>query len=142
MSLIKWSPMFFEPFDGMDKMLEEMGRLSPRGPGGIVPPVDMYETAEAVVVETPMPGVDPNKIEISIENNTLSIKAESERKTEVDDKNYYRKEVRYGTVFRQVVLPGSVQDTGAQAAYTNGILKITLPKAEEKKSIKVEVTKN
>ena len=134
--------MFFEPFDGMDKLLEEMGQLSPRGSGGIVPPVDMYETAEAVVVETPMPGVDPNKIEISIENNTLSIKAESERKTEVDDKNYYRKEVRYGTVFRQVVLPGSVQDTGAQAAYNNGILKITLPKAEAKKSIKVEVTKN
>lgn len=142
MSLIKWSPFFFEPFDGMDKMMEEMGRLSPRASGGIVPPVDMYETEEAVVVETSMPGVDPNKIEISIENNTLSIKAESERKTEVDDKNYYRKEVRYGTVFRQVVLPGNVQDKGAQAAYTNGILKITLPKAQEKKSIKVEVTKN
>lgn len=142
MSLIKWSPFFFEPFDGMDKMMEEMGRLSPRTAGGIVPPVDMYETAEAVVVETSMPGVDPNKIEISVENGMLSIKAESERKTEVDDKNYYRKEVRYGSVFRQVALPTNVQEKNAQAAYTNGILRISLPKTEEKKSIKIELTKN
>ena len=141
MSLIKWSPLLFEPFDGMDKMLEDMGRLAPRS-SGIVPPIDMYETTEAVIVETPMPGVDPNKIEISIENNILAIKAESERKTEVDDKNYYRKEVRYGTVFRQIALPASVQEQQTVAAYTDGILKITLPKAESKKSIKVEVTKN
>lgn len=124
----------------MDKMMEEMGRLAPRS-NGIVPPIDMYETADAVIVETPMPGVDPNKIEISIENNILAIKAESERKTEVDDKNYYRKEVRYGSVFRQIALPASVQEQSTQAAYTDGILRITLPKAEPKKSIKVEVTK-
>ena len=123
----------------MEKMLEDMGRLSAHPTGGIVPPVDVYETVEAVVVEVPMPGVDANKIEISIEHRTLTIKAESERKTEVDDKNYYRKEVRYGTVLRHVSLPHQVQEQGAQASYTNGILKIVLPKAASTKTMQINV---
>ena len=140
MSLIKWSP-FYEPFEGFDKMLEEMNALAPRGAGGIVPPVDVYETADAVVVETPVAGMDPNQIDVSIENGVLTIKGTSERKTEVDDKNYYRKEVRRGSVFRQVALPASVEEGKASASYENGILKITAPKAQAKKAIKIDVLK-
>ena len=141
MSLIKWSP-FYEPFEGFDKMLEEMNALAPRGAGGIVPPVDVYETADAVVIETPVAGMDPNQIEVSIENGVLTIKGTSERKTEVDDKNYYRKEVRRGSVFRQVALPASVEEGKASASYENGILKISAPKAQAKKAIKIDVQKN
>lgn len=141
MSLIKWSPFFFEPFEDMDKMFAGMPSGASRGSMSIVPPVDMYETADAVVVETPLVGVDPNQIEIAIDNNVLSIKGASERKTEVDDKNYYRKEVRYGSIFRQVALPTRVVEGKAEASFENGILKITVPKAEEKKAIKVEVKK-
>lgn len=140
MSLIKWSP-FYEPFEGFDKMLEEMNALAPRGAGGIVPPVDVYETADAVVVETPVAGMDPNQIDVSIENGVLTIKGTSERKTEVDDKNYYRKEVRRGSVFRQVALPASVEEGKASASYENGILKISAPKAQAKKAIKIDVLK-
>lgn len=142
MALIKWSPFFFEPFDSMDKMFDDMqSSMTTRGGTSIIPPVDMYETAEAVVVEMPMPGVDPDKLEISIDNGVLSIRGTSERQTEVDDKNYYRKEVRTGSIFRQVALPARVQENQAQAGFENGILKITLPKAEERKAIKVEVKK-
>jgi len=142
MSLIRWSP-FFEPFDSMEKMMDEMNVLVPRmsQQGNIVPPVDIYETDKNVVVETPMPGIDPSKIEISIENSVLSIKANSERKTEVDEKNYYRKEVRQGSMFRQVALPARVEEKAAEASFENGILKIALPKKEEQKMIKVEVKK-
>lgn len=140
MSLIKWSPLFYEPFEDVDKMFERMGAMTPRLPSSIMPPVDMYETDASVVVETPLAGVDPNKIEISIDNGILSIKGASERKTEVDDKNYYRKEVRYGTIYRQVPLPTRVVDGKAEASFENGILKIVVPKAEEKKAIKVNVT--
>jgi HSP20 family protein len=142
MSLIRWSP-FFEPFDSMEKMMDEMNVLVPRmsQQGNIVPPVDIYETDKNVVVETPMPGIDPSKIEISIENGVLSIKANSERKTEVDEKNYYRKEVRQGSMFRQVALPARVEEKSAEASFENGILKIALPKKEEQKMIKVEVKK-
>lgn len=138
MSLIRWSP-FFEPFEGMDKMLEDMQAMTNRSPNGIVPPVDMYETKDAVVVETPVAGIDPKHLEISIDNGMLSIKGTSERKTEVDDKNYYRKEVRHGTIYRQVALPSAVNESKTEANYENGVLKIRMPKASPKKAIKVTV---
>ncbi len=151
MALIKWSPFFSskggfaygdEPFESMDKFLEEFQSMNPHSLSSIVPPVDMYETKDAVVVETPMAGVDPDKIEIAIDNGILSIKGATERKTEVDEKNYYRKEVRHGSLFRQVALPTRVIGDKAQAAFENGILKITVPKAlEEPSPIKITVTK-
>lgn len=126
----------------MDKVFDDMqSAMTTRSGGNIIPPVDMYETAEAVVVETPMPGVNPDELEIAIDNGVLTIKGTTERKTEVDDKNYYRKEVRTGSIFRQVALPARVQEGEAQASFENGILKILLPKAEERKAIKVEVKK-
>lgn len=140
MALIKWSP-FFEPFEGMDKMLEDMQSMANRGATGIVPPIDMYETKDAVVVETPMAGIDPSKIEISVDGGLLTIKGSTERKTEVDEKNYYRKEIRSGSVFRQVALPAAVMESKAEAAYEDGILKINLPKAEPKQAIKIDVKK-
>lgn len=140
MSLIKWSP-FFEPFEGMDKMLDEMRAMQTSSQSvGIIPPVDMYETEKAVVVETPVPGIDPGKIDVTVENGMLTIKGSTERKTEVDDKNYYRKEVRQGTIFRQVALPAHTDHQGAEASFENGVLKITLPKIEQKSSsIKINV---
>lgn len=126
----------------MNNVFDDMSSaMASRTSGSIIPPVDMYETTEAVVVETPMPGVDPDGLEIAINNGVLTIKGTSERKTEVDDKNYYRKEVRTGSIFRQVVLPARVEEGKAQASFENGVLKITLPKAEERKAIKVEVKK-
>lgn len=141
MSLIKWSP-FNDPFADFDEMFDGMHSMSVPTSRGIVPPVDMYETKEAVVVETPIPGVEPGKLEISIDNGILTIKGSSERKTEVDDKNYYRKEVRQGTVFRQIALPTAVDGQKAEASFDNGVLKINVPKlGEEKQSIKVTINK-
>ncbi len=123
----------FDSLDAMDQMMTG---------GGIVPPIDMYETDIAVVVETPLPGIDPENVEISIDGGVLSIKGTVERKTEVDDKNYYRKEVRYGTVFRQIALPTSVSESEAKAEYDEGVLKITLPKTDEKKkTIQIHINK-
>ena len=142
MSLIKWSPFapFFDQAD-MDKFFEDnQAPLAMRGAQSLVPPIDMYETDEAVVVETPMPGIDPKRLDISIENGILSIKGTSERKTEVDDKNYYRKEVRYGSVFRQIALPNRVEADKTEAVYEQGVLKLTMPKlANNGGAIKVQI---
>jgi HSP20 family protein len=69
----------------------------------------------------------------------LTIEGESEKKSEVEDKNYYRNEVRYGNFHRSVALPASVEADKAEASYENGILKITVSKKEEVKVKKVEV---
>lgn len=141
MPLIPWKP-FFDPFGDMDALMPSMRGLSvPEH--GLIPPIDMYQTKDAVVVETPLAGVDPEKVDVSVENGVLTIKGSMERKTEVDEKDYYRREVRSGSVFRRVALPAAVQEGEAEATFENGILKITVPKAqlEAPKTVKVQVKK-
>ncbi|PKM91778.1 hypothetical protein CVU82_01050 [Candidatus Falkowbacteria bacterium HGW-Falkowbacteria-1] len=143
MSLIKWSPFLSDNyFDEMDKMVGEFSPSS-RSISGFVPAVDMYEDKDNVIIETQLAGIDPEKVDISIENDVLSIKGEGERKTEVEEKNYYRKEIRRGSFYRSVPLPTRVLGDKASAIAEGGILKISIPKAPETKpkSIKIETSK-
>lgn len=141
MSIIKWTPFFEEPFGDFEKMLE---KHMPGGARGFTPAIDMYQTKEAVVVETPLAGVEASDVEIAIENNILTIKGQNEKSTEVDEKNYYRKEVRHGGFCRSVALPAHVLGDKAKATSKDGMLKIEIPKAPEvkAKTIKVRVEKD
>jgi HSP20 family protein len=107
---------------------------------GFVPAVDVYEDKENLIVETQLAGIDPDKVSIAIENDVLTIKGESEKKSEVEDKNYYRKEIRRGSFFRSIALPTHVDGDKASAITTEGILKISIPKRNESgaKTIKIE----
>lgn len=139
MSLIKWAP-FFSEFNDMDNLTESM-LPSIRGEQfGFAPAVDMYEDQDNIIVETQLAGIDPEKVDISIENNVLSIKGESEKKSEVDDKSYYRKEIRRGSFFRSIPLPFKVDGDKASAINEEGVLRISIPKAPEikPKSIKIQ----
>lgn len=135
MKLVRWAP-FMEPFEDWDKDLE--GFASPYTKG-FAPALDVYQDKDNVIVEAPLAGVDPEKVNISIENDVLSISGQAEKKTEVDEKDYYRKEVKYGSFYRSVALPVAVQSDKANAEYENGILKITIPKSEEAKPKKIKV---
>ena len=139
MSLIKWSPML-ESFGDFDQWFDvpSWGNLA-----NFAPAVDVWEDNENVYVESPLPGIDPEKVNISIENDVLTIEGEAEKKTEVDEKNYYRKEVRFGFFHRAVALPAAVKSDDALAEYANGVLKISVPKEEriKLKKVKVEVKK-
>lgn len=110
---------------------------------GFRPAIDVYQTKENVVVETPLAGVDPDRVNISIENDILTIEGSMEKKTEVDEKDYYRKEVRSGSFHRSVALPVAVNGDKAQATFDKGMLRVTIPKAEhaKPKTIKVNVVK-
>jgi HSP20 family protein len=132
--LIPWKPLF-DPFADMENMMQSEH--------GIIPPIDMYQTKDLVVVETPMAGIDPNHVEVTVEDGVLTIKGSMERKTEVDEKDYYRKEVRSGSVFRRVSLPASVQEGKAEASFENGLLRVEIPKAqlEAPKTVKINVKK-
>lgn len=129
MSLIRWSPL--EMFPEMEEMR------------GMIPPVDVYVTDKDVVVESLVPGVDPDKIEISITDGVLTIRGEDEKRTEIDEKDYYRKEVRHGSFSRSVALPVNVIGEKAEANVEKGILRVTIPKApnEKKNQISVKVKK-
>ena len=142
MSIIKWTP-FIDPFEEMDKAFN--GFLpNLRVHDSFVPAVDMYEDGDKVIVETQLAGIDPEKVEISIENDVLSIKGESEKKSEVEEKNYYKKEIHRGSFFRSVPLPAHVLGDKAEATAEDGVLKISVPKAPEAKpkAIKINTAKN
>jgi len=144
MPLIKWTP-FLEPFEDMDKFFSDFApSVRSRGHhGGYVPAIDMYEDKDSVIVEAQLAGIDPEKVDISIENDVLSIKGESEKKSEVEEKNYYRKEIRRGSFYRSIQLPAHVSGGEAKAIAEDGVLRISIPKAPEAKprTIKIETKK-
>ncbi len=129
----------WDPFEEVERALD----VPSRGLQVFAPAIDVYQDADNVYVESALPGIDPDKVELSIENDVLTLKGSTERKSEVDDKTYYRREVQRGSFYRSLVLPTHVVGDKASAEFKDGVLKITVPKAEEvkPKTIKVEIKK-
>ena len=118
-------------------------KWEPENQMGFTPAVDMYEDKDNVIIETELAGIDPEKVSISIENDVLTIRGESEKKSEVEDKNYYRKEIRRGAFYRSISLPAHVSGDKASAVAESGVLKISVPKIAALKSqvIKIQTKK-
>lgn len=102
--------------------------------------VDVYETGDDVMVTAAIPGVKPEDIDISVQGNMLTIKGESRMDEDVSEDNFHRRERRYGEFMRQVALPDAVNNERAEANFENGILKLRLPKAEEAKPRRIQIT--
>ncbi len=146
MSIMQWHPMgIMDPFEEMQRMMSEMPNMAQGQMKIFAPALDIYEKGDNVVAEMPLAGVDPENVEVNIEDTTLIVKGSSGSATEVDEKNYYRKEVRQGSFYRAVALPVPVLKDKASAVSENGILRITIPKAPEVKAkhvpIKVKISK-
>ena len=139
MSIIKWRPML-DPFQDFDRLFDDWGGTTRQDSAGFVPALDVYQTDDSVIVETALPGIDPDKVNISVENDVLTIEGKTEKRSEVDEKNYYRKEVRVGGFHRAVALPLSVNGENASAEYKDGILKITIPKEERAKPKQIKIS--
>lgn len=129
----------WDPFAEMEEMMNRLPSLQNQSMKAFVPAMDVYETDKAVVVESPLAGVSPEDVKITVEKGVLTVQGESKKEHEVDDKNYYRKEVRSGAFFRQVALPAAVMEDRVEAAFEDGILKITCPKAPAAVAKKIEV---
>ena len=108
---------------------------------GLYPSLDLSETADEFVVKAEIPGTDPKNIDISLNDGMLTIKGEKKREKEEKKENYHFVERTYGSFTRSVQIPGQVQGERVKASYTDGVLKVTLPKSEEakRKEIKVKV---
>jgi len=125
MQIMPWRP-FLDIFDEMDNQFT-----------GFVPATDVYEDKENVFVETTLAGIDPKDVSIQAKDDILTIEGKRSSHSEVEEKNYYRKEVRTGSFHRTVALPAAVKAEQAKAEFKNGLLKITLPK--ETKAISREI---
>lgn len=140
MAIIKWAPIF-DQFADEGNLFRELA--TGKQHENFMPAIDMYEDSTNVVVETELAGIDPENVSISIENDTLTIKGTAEKKSEVEDKNYYRKEIKRGSFYRSIPLPARVLGDNATAIAEGGVLKISIPKMPEgkAKTIKIETKK-
>jgi HSP20 family protein len=111
--------------------------------GAWIPPVDVVEEKDAVRIVAELPGVKPEDVKIALENNVLTIRGEKRQVAQERTERVHRYERTYGLFERSFSVPDTVDAEHVRAAYDNGVLTITLPKAERAKprEITVEVTK-
>ncbi len=143
-SLIKWEPLndLVSLRDAMDHLFEDSFvrmRGLPVAGGGASLALDVYETADSVVIKTNVAGVKPEELDITIDGDILTIKGETQSEDKVEKANYIRQERRYGAFERSVQLPGALVTDKAQATVENGVLTLTIPKSEESKPKAIKV---
>ena len=127
----------------MDRMFNDafLGRMWdwPQTMGGVDMAVDVSENENEFVVKAALPGIDPNDLDITFANNTLTVKGEVKQDEETKDEQYHLRERRYGSFSRSVTLPAEVQGDKIEANYDKGILTLRLPKAEEVRPKRIAV---
>lgn len=107
--------------------------------GGWAPPVDIYEDAEGITLRAELPEVDPNAVDLRVENGTLTLKGERKLDREEKKENYRRIERFYGTFSRSFSLPPTVDTEKVRAEYKQGVLSVFLPRREETKPRQIRV---
>ncbi len=124
-----WFESFFR---GLDRPLSFFGQRA-------WPAIDVAERDETVLVRAEVPGLKPEEIDISVYGDTLTISGEKKESKEDQGDGFYHVESSYGSFRREVTLPTDVDESKIEATCKDGVLSITLPKAEKSKAVKVKV---
>jgi HSP20 family protein len=138
MALARW-----EPFEGLTSLRREMDRLfenffenAPRGLSNLSawePAVEVADTKDAVIVKAQVPGIPKDNIQVNITDDAITLKGEMKEEEKKEEKNYTRREFRYGAFSRTMPLPAMAQADKATAQLKDGVLEITIPKSEKAK---------
>src|SRR3982075_2421119 len=122
----------------IDRLFSEFAQgIGPNG-ANIVPNIEISETDKAIEVSAEMPGLERKDVDISIEDDTLTIRGEK-RVEEKDDKNVQHSERSYGVFLRVLQLPAGIDPSSVQATMSNGVLKTAIPKPANPEPKKIEV---
>jgi HSP20 family protein len=135
-NLIRWEPAreMMTLREAMDHLFDDaFTRPLTLRDGWSAPAIDMYQTDDEVVVKASLPGVKTDEVQINITGEILTLKGETKQVQENKDQAWHMREQRWGTFERSIALPTEVIADQAKAEFENGILTITLPKAEEVK---------
>ena len=135
-NLTRWEPAreMMTLREAMDRLFDDAftHSLSMRdGWSASTPAVDMYQTDDEIVVRASLPGIKADEMQINITGDVLTLKGEVKHEEEKNDKTWHIREQRWGSFQRSVALPTNVVSDKAKAEFENGILIITLPKAQE-----------
>jgi HSP20 family protein len=144
MAISRW-----DPFRDLMSIQNELNRLFGRtyagseggvGVGGAwVPPMDIYETEDKFVVSVELAGVDPEAVEVSVEDSTLTVSGERSLSREIPEEQFHRVERRYGQFVRSLSLPPTANADGIEASFDRGVLTIEVPKVEQAKPRRITV---
>jgi len=107
---------------------------------GWMPAVDVFDKKDKFIVKAELPGMKEEDIDVSVVGDTLSIKGEKKTETEVKDEAYYRCERTYGSFYRSIPLPSTVDANKIEASFEDGVLEVVLPKSAEVKPKKIAVS--
>lgn len=139
----------YDPFRDLRSLQDEMNRLFSgtfsRGSqdevlrGAWSPSVDIFENKNEIVLEAELPGMNPEDVNISIENNVLTLHGERRFEKKDESDNFHRVERSYGSFTRSFTLPPTVSSENANAEFQNGVLRLTLAKREEAKPRRIEI---
>ena len=143
----------YDPFRDLRSLQEEVNRLFTGNMarsfdeegiarGSWSPSVDIYENKDQIVLEAELPGMKREDFDLSVENNVVTLRGERHFEKKDDSDNYHRVERAYGNFTRSFTLPNTVTAEGATAEYTNGVLRVTLPKREDTKARRIEIKTN
>jgi len=134
-SLRRLNSVLDEAFNGWPFQSEENGALT----SAWIPACDVFEDKDAVKIVAEVPGVRPEDVKLSIENNLLTIRGEKKQQAEETNERVHRYERSYGTFERTFSLPTTVDPERIDANYTHGILTVTIPKAERARPREIPV---
>ena len=140
----------YDPFRDLRTLQEEVNRLFSSnltrgfgeegiGRGAWNPSVDIYENKDQIVLEAELPGMKQDDFELTVENNVITLRGERQFEKKEESDNYHRVERSYGSFTRSFTLPQTVSAEGATAEYSNGVLRVTLPKREETKARRIQI---
>ena len=133
-NLTRWEPAreMMTLREAMDRLFDDaFTRPFSTTDGWSAPAIDMYQTDDEVVVKASLPGIKSDEVQINITGDVLTLKGEVKHEEETGEKAWHLREQRWGSFQRSVALPTNVVADKAKAEFENGILTITLPKAEE-----------
>jgi len=137
MTLVRWDPM--RELLNMHARMAAVPEHGDDSYGSWAPAVDIFEKGDNLVIRAEIPGVNKDDIDINVEYNTLSIRGERKREEEYDEDRAYKTERVFGSFVRTFRLPRTVDSSLISADYTNGVLELQLPKADEAKPRRIEI---
>lgn len=112
----------------------------PVATAAFVPPVDIYEDEQKIVLKLEVPGLKDSDLDIQLENNLLTVKGERKFESEEKEENFHRIERRYGSFYRSFTIPTTVDPESVKASYDAGVLSINLDKRAEAKPKQIKVS--
>ncbi len=153
MTIMKWKPFkdleSWNPFKEFQLMAEKFSPLfdemfpfeknKESSLSDWVPAMDIYESDDAIKISAELPGLDKKDVEITVNNNVLTIKGEKKIDKEIKKENYYRCERSYGTFVRSFTIADYVDPENIKAQFKNGVLEITIPKKEHAKPKEITI---